>query len=206
MFETFAKSFTPSSRESAASRNTPDDAVPILQNLFETYGGTTFEGGLYRVHDVASSREASEAAAFAFPALKAPLLCFGFDWLGRQFALDFRRGSAEKPGVVLLEPGTGEALEVPVAFSDFHDYALFRYRDSCLFPEALEDWCAGGGPAPEFNQCIGYKTPLFLGGSDDESNLELTDIDVYWSIMGQLIVATRDLPDGASISSLGIGN
>jgi hypothetical protein len=203
MYETFAKSFTPSSRK-PRDPGEIDDAPSILKGLFETYGGTTFEGGLYRVHDVASSRDASEAAAFAFPALKAPLLCFGFDWLGRQFALDFERGSAENPEVVLLEPGTGEALEVPVAFSDFHDYALFRYRDSCLLPEFFEDWRAEGGPAPEFNQCIGYKTPLFLGGSDDESNLELTDIDVYWAITGQLIVATRDLPDGTSVSSLGI--
>ncbi|MFF1254966.1 T6SS immunity protein Tdi1 domain-containing protein [Pseudarthrobacter sp. NPDC058329] len=206
MFETFANSFTPSSMECAPSRHTTEDAVPILQDLFEEYGGTTFDGGLYRVHSAASSREASEAAAYAFPALKTAWVCFGFDWLGRQFALDFHRGSPENPEVVLLEPGTGEALEVPVAFSDFHDYGLSRYRDSCLLPDFFRNWRASGGQEPKFNQCIGYKTPLFLGGSDDESNLELTDIDVYWSITGQLIVATRDLPDGASISSLGIRN
>jgi hypothetical protein len=206
MFETFANSFTPSSRESTDSKHTTEGAAPILHELFEQYGGTTFDGGLYRVHSAASSREASEAAAYAFPAFKAAWVCFGFDWLGRQFALDFHRGSPDNPQVALLEPGTGEALEVPVAFSDFHDYGLSRYRDSCLLPEFFRDWRASGGQEPKFYECIGYKTPLFLGGNDDESNLELTDIDVYWSITGQLIVATRDLPDGASISSLGIRN
>ncbi|MGX5715519.1 T6SS immunity protein Tdi1 domain-containing protein [Arthrobacter sp. MAHUQ-56] len=205
MFENFAKSYTPSSRNSSLSAST-EGVSPVLKELFEAYGGATFEDGLYRIHDVVSSREASEAAAYAFPALKAPLLCFAFDWLGRQFALDFQRGTVEDPGVVLLEPGTGEALEVPVTFSDFHDCALFRYRDSCLLPDFFGDWRRAGGQVPEFNQCIGYKTPLFLGGSDDEFNLELTDIGVYWSISGQLIVATRDLPDGTTVTGLGIAN
>lgn len=203
MFETFAKSFTPASRKTGAS--TPfDETQPILHELFEKYGGTSFEGGLYRVHDVASSRKASEVASYAFPALSTPWVCFGFDWLGRQFALDFHRGTPGNPGVVLLEPGTGETLEIPGTYSDFHDYTLFEYRDGCLLPDFYAHWRTEGGSAPRFTECVGYTTPLFLGGRDDVSNLELSDIDVYWSISGQLIVATRDLPDGTSISGLNI--
>ncbi|WP_434798222.1 T6SS immunity protein Tdi1 domain-containing protein [Terrisporobacter vanillatitrophus] len=33
---------------------------------------------------------------------------------------------------------------------------------------------------------MGYKVPLFLGGEDDISNLEEIDMEVYWSVTGQL--------------------
>ena len=35
--------------------------------------------------------------------------------------------------------------------------------------------------------CVGYKIPLFLGGNDEISNLEITDMEIYWGICGQLI-------------------
>lgn len=111
------------------------ETLPILHGLFDEHGGTSFDEGLYRVHDAASSREATQNAAIAYPALKFPWVCFGYDWLGRQFALDYHRGTADKPEVVMLEPGTGEILEVPATFEDFHDYALVEYQDACLAPD-----------------------------------------------------------------------
>lgn len=204
MFERFVSGFTPTAREPQRVEEAASPA--ILSKLFETYGGTSFNDGIYRVHTPSSSRTASKAAAEAYPALRMPLVCFGFDWLGRQFALDLNRGTPEDPEVLLLEPGTGEALEVPVAFSDFHDDALFRYRDSCLFPDWFAGWLASGGAAPAFTECVGYKRPLFLGGEDDMPNLELTDIDVYWSLMGQLLIATRHLPDGSPVPHLKLRN
>lgn len=43
-----------------------------------------------------------------------------------------------------------------------------------------------GGDIPH-DKCVGYKVPLFLNGEDNISNLELSDIEVYWGIMGQMI-------------------
>jgi hypothetical protein len=33
--------------------------------------------------------------------------------------------------------------------------------------------------------------PLFLGGEDNIDNLELTDMEVYWYIIAQLISKTK---------------
>lgn len=119
---------------------------------------------------------------------------------GSVLVLDGVPVDGEDPEVLLLELGTGEALEVPV--SNFHDDALFRYRDSCLLPDWFGEWLATGGASPAFTECIGYKRPLFLRGQDDTSNLEV--IDVYWSVTGQLLAATRHLPDGTPVSHLGL--
>lgn len=77
-----------------------------------------------------------------------------------------------------------------------------EYRDACLLPDFFDAWRSENHHAVPFDKCVGYKTPLFLGGIDQPSSLELIDTDVYWSITGQLIVATRNLPNGTKLLGL----
>jgi len=44
-----------------------------------------------------------------------------------------------------------------------------------------------------------YKRPLFLGGSDTTDNLEISDLEVYWLLMGQLIRQAKGLPAGTPV-------
>jgi hypothetical protein len=53
------------------------------------------------------------------------------------------------------------------------------------------------------SQCAGYKVPLFLGGKDSLENLEVIDLEVYWSLSGQLRDGARVLPPGSSIGQVG---
>ena len=39
----------------------------------------------------------------------------------------------------------------------------------------------------EYGRCAGYVIPLFLGGNDDITNLEDSDMEVYWNIMMQIL-------------------
>ncbi len=52
--------------------------------------------------------------------------------------------------------------------------------------------------------CVGYKKPLFLGGSDTTDNLELAKLEVYWEISAQLLNKTRDLPIGTHVNNIGM--
>lgn len=89
--------------------------------------------------------------------------CFGFDWLGRTFAIDSKRVEFGQPGVVMSEPGTGEALEVPYDVITFHDIGLIELKEAVLAEQFYLQWIASGGGAPRYSECIGYKKPLFLG-------------------------------------------
>lgn len=122
-------------------------ADPIEIWEYPPFGGCTFDGGLYRIHGSESARLASGWVNEAFPEFQGKLVCFGFDWLGRQFALDPLRGSAPDLQVLMLEPGTAEALEVPVSFSRFHDDGLEDYYDACLAPEFFAEWMAARAAA-----------------------------------------------------------
>ena len=55
------------------------------------------------------------------------------------------------------------------------------------------------GPTIANGQCLGYKIPLILGGKIEASNVEIGNIYVYTSLMGQLHQPVRKLPPGTRI-------
>jgi hypothetical protein len=167
------------------TENVPDS----FDGLRRVLGGRSFAGGLYRVHTpAAAARWASEVAA-AFPDFPHGITCFGYDWLGRQFALDGARvDESGQPLVLLFEPGTGEALALPMNLAQFHEIELIQEADAALAEPFYREWrTRSGDDVPlGLDECVGYRVPLFLGGRDDVDNLERTDADVYWSLSGQM--------------------
>lgn len=83
------------------------------ESLATLFARRSFKDGLYRVHDADSGPAAQQLIAEAFPEFAARATPFGFDWLGRQFAIDSLRLIAGEPQVLMIEPGTGEVLEIP---------------------------------------------------------------------------------------------
>jgi hypothetical protein len=200
MLEEFSKRYRLTAREQPSGRR--GDGYPaVIGDLLEAHGGSTFESGLYRIHGFVSAEIANGFVCAYFPEYAPVVNCFSFDWLGRQYSLNAQSGTPNDPGILLFEPGTGLALEVPGTFSGFHRDELTRHGDEDLSVDFFRDWSTGALP---FSACAGYKIPLFLGGADDESNLEVTDIDVYWTLMGQLRAKTKDLPAGASIDEISL--
>ena len=105
----------------------------------------------------------------------------------------------------MLEPGTGEVLEIPVSVADFHATELVEQAEAAAAVSFYRLWLSSGGKEPRYDQCVGYKRPLYLGGIDDLSNLEMCDFDVYWSLAAQLLEAVRELPAGTNVASISIG-
>jgi hypothetical protein len=65
--------------------------------------------------------------------------------------------------ILMFEPGSGEALEIPVGLGDFFNEEIVAYSDAALAEEFFDQWRAAGGPAPTFTESVGYRTPLFSG-------------------------------------------
>lgn len=210
MFERFASTYG-SIREQGRA------ASPWSSPIFEASGGceqfmaanagASFGGGLYRVHDAASGALGRRLIGEAFPTFGDRAAPFGYDWLGRQFALDRDRVSGGEPLVLLIEPGTGEVLEIPANFREFHDQELVDYPDAALALEFFEEWrrASSGIATLERLECAGYRVPLFLGGSDTVDNLEVIGLDIYWTLAGQLRSGTRHMPLGSTIGGMARG-
>jgi hypothetical protein len=188
MFEAFEQKFLVDRYRASASDGTNPNLIGhSVSELIIRFGGCSFERGLYRVIRAADLKEWSARVALAFPQFADRTTCFGYDWLGRVFAVDAQRQERGHPGVVMLEPGTGKVLIIPSNIQTFHDEELIKFGDAALAIDFHDRWLAVGGAEPAFTQCVGYKTPLFLGGADEIENLQVADLDVYWHLMGQLI-------------------
>ncbi|MGJ5031188.1 T6SS immunity protein Tdi1 domain-containing protein [Bradyrhizobium sp. HKCCYLS2038] len=203
MFETFKRYFLrdagPTSSGPLTDSSSGANLRPEAAKLFAEFGGSSFNGGLYRVVRVSSLDTWAGRVGGAFPEFKGRITCFGYDWLGRAFAIDERRLEGGMPGVVMFEPGTGQALKIPANIETFHDDELVNFGESALAVDFCRRWQKLVPTKLEYDQCAGYRKPLFLGGVDDVENLELSDIDVYWHIFGQLILKAKGLLVGTQI-------
>src|SRR5918992_2390528 len=111
------------------------ESAPSVTGFAEFMGefsGCTFNDGLYRVHTAASSRDLTPLVIEQFPKFKGRILPFGYDWIGRQFAVDFGRRENGEPLVLLLEADTGDALGIPQTFMAFHESEIVEYDDALL--------------------------------------------------------------------------
>lgn len=114
------------------------------------------------------------------------MIPFGYDWLGRYFAVDFGRMKDNQPLILLLEPGAGEAMQIPAPVTEFHNETLVELANDALALSFYKEWKEINPDDIQPDQCVGYKVPLFLNGADDIDNLELSDLSVYIEICGQL--------------------
>jgi type VI secretion system (T6SS) immunity protein Tdi1 len=208
VFETFASTFRPLPADQTRHRPWLDARLAAsygYSQMAEEFAGRIFENGLYRFHDAVSGPVAEALVAGAFPDFASRACPFGFDWLGRQFAMDSTRIDGGEALVLMMEPGTGEALEVPLTFAAFHE-ELGALREPALAAGFFAEWSTANPTLVpvKLAECVGYRVPLFLGGSDDIDNLELIDLAVYWTVCGQLRLGTLQMPAGTSIRAVSI--
>lgn len=180
-----------------SNNQAPDDSQDDM-------AGRTFLDGAYRAHRAEDIGKYTALAVATFPDLENRITCFGSDWLGRQFATDEARLVRGERQILLLEPGTGEALEIPVSLDIFYTEELIHQPDAAVAFDFFQNWLSSGGKVPSYGQCVGYKKPLYLGGEDDITNVEITDFEVYWCLSAQLLKQIRGLPEGAVIDSVSI--
>lgn len=174
--------------------------VPGLAELISMAAGCTFGDGIFRVFTEDEARRAQSLVNAMFPEWAVRIRPFAQDWLGRQYALDLR-GNAM---LILLEPGSGGVYELDGAIPELLDRQMVDDPDTFLAQDLFTAWRAVHPERTPAGMCVGFKTPLFLGGDGSVENLEVIDETVYWSIHGQLWAKVRDLPPGAVIDGVDI--
>jgi len=157
--------------------------VADIVEFMDSFGGKTFLNGLYRIHKNEDIAKWNKILKNSFPKFKNEIQVFGYDWLGRNFALDKKRNI-----VLIFEPGTGEILNTQESFVNFHNNEIPQYHDACLASNFFDEWFKSNNNfILPHNKCVGYKVPLFLNGDDNIENLEISDMEVYWEIIMPLM-------------------
>lgn len=169
-----------------------------LRSVLTQHGGSSFECGLYRLHSPHSSCYWNGLVAEYFTSYKNRISCFGFDWLGRQYAIDANKVDT----IYMFDPSTGEVFELGQSFSDFHNNELVNHGDETLSAIEFKKWLSQSGKPLKFNQCIGFKVSLFLGGIDRIENYDLCDLEVHWELSYQLYRKAQGLPEATLINKV----
>ncbi len=177
--------------------NTTVDHIELVANV----GGASFNSGMYRVINGNQISKISKLILSVFPEYKEKIVPFAYDWLGRVFVINI---VSEEPLLLLMEPGAGEVMQIPVNLEDFHNVELVEYKEDALALNFFLEWRDTENIVLTEEKCIGYKVPLFLNGDDEISNLEIINLEVYLDLCGQLRSHTINLPEGKTISEIEI--
>jgi hypothetical protein len=208
MFDRFLSTYRMAGRTDGSTPQPPSSLGQIrgFSEFMDQFAGCTFADGLYRVHTAETSQTLQQLVVEEFPSYRERITCFSYDWLGRQFALDAARREGDEPLVLMLEADTGEAMEIPATFGEFHNTEIIEYADSALATQLFAEWRQRNPDSKPlaYDECAGFQVPLFLGGSDTVDNLAVTNLQVYWSICAQLWRGTLKLPPGATIHEVRI--
>jgi hypothetical protein len=175
-------------------------AVAGYAEFAQKAAGLPLCGGLLRVVTASEGKSATDFLREGFPEYADRAVPFAVDWIGRVVAVD----RARPPGLLLIEPGSADAYEIDESLVDYFDRDVVDESDVFLATDLFEDWKAAGGEAPPAGSCVGFKVPLFLGGTGSAQNLEVSDLEVYWSITAQLRTSTRGLAPGTQVGEIDI--
>lgn len=211
MFDEFIEAFgvdPPTAQTSSFWADPELLGVPGYEQMLDKYAGRSFGGGIYRFHTATTAPAMLAKINEYFPEFRWRLRPLSYDWLGRQFCIDRSRTRGAEPLVLLVEPGSGEALKVPTTFAEFHESELVNYAGDALAVDFYANWRESARVVDliDRDRCVGYRVPLFLGGADEVSNLELTDIEVYWELCGQLLLSVRPHENGVDVAGVDIGD
>ena len=148
------------------------------------FGGMCFGKGLFNVIERGDIGYWEDNVTRAFPEYRNKFRLFGYDWMGRCFAVDISNEDEEK--ILIFDPGTLEVSDVPLSFMDFVNKAIPMNTNECLMSDNFIQWYnTEQGTELEYMQCVGYQRPLFLGGEEEPENLQLDDLDEYWQTIGE---------------------
>lgn len=155
-------------------------------NLYEDFclrfSKRSFGEGLFNTFPSDKRSYWNDVVGSCFPKYKGKISVIGYDWLGRIFAT-----LSDQDSVRLFEVGTGEVLNIGCSVESLLDEEIPMYPNDALALKFFNEWKKTNNISIPYGSCVSYKIPLFLNGKDVVSNLELSDMDVYWSVVGPLI-------------------
>lgn len=185
------------------NRSVPYDIYGSEYRTFViAFGGMQFGKGLFNVFDKGDLRYWEKNIIQMFPDYKGKFELFGYDWMGRCFAVTSLGEDEEK--ILVFDPSTLEVNDISLTFMEFINKAIPASVNEFFSADAFINWYNANEMELGYLQCMGNKIPLFLGGADELENMELSDMDVYWSILGQTAAKIRGVEEGTVIGEFSL--
>ena len=148
-----------------------------IEEFLKNTSGKSFLNGLYTIFKKEDIEKWNGIIGEYFPDYKGSFSVFAYDWMGRIFVIENNSNM-----VKMFDPEERTCYATDMDIVKFHE-EIVNDTDSMLslnyFNQRLEK---NNNKIIKYGECVGFKTPLFLGGKDELDNLEEIDMDVYWTI------------------------
>ena len=164
----------------------------FYHNFLGDLGGWQFAQKIFSTFTLENTQEWTQLIKDAFPGFDVEFSLFAYDWKGSCYGVRH-----DDDTVLLFELCDGNVYEIPVPMLEFLDDMLPKQAEDILRIPDYRAWLRkhhDGEPGPY--QCISHRVPLFLGGEDTVDNMELSDLNVVWSLYPQLWQAADGAEDG----------
>lgn len=158
-----------------------DKTQDVLTNFFVMFGGQSFRKGLFRVLPPEYIDFWADKITTAFPKFADKFCPFAYDWQGRFYCIRISE-EEEEPAIYMFNIGHKEALLIPVDLLEFLDVEIPEYSKATFEIDGFNEWIEYNPPI-EYDECVGYITPVFLGGEDNISNLQIVNMADYWDML-----------------------
>lgn len=165
-----------------------DKSKDTLINLRNMFAGEIINKGFFRVLENVEIDKWKEKISKAYPRYSDKIEPFACDWLGRFYCIDI---TSEEETVIFFNIGKNEANEIPMKLQEFLEEEIPSCFDEILDKEKFDIWLDNGDSIINKDDCIGYITPIFMGGEHEFANLDLVKIEEYWDITTKHI---KELP------------
>jgi hypothetical protein len=161
-------------------------AFASLSELLARFGDALISNGAYGLLTAETAQKLTPVCLEFFPTFRGAVIVFARDWLSNLYGADFSRIQANKPIVVVFDINSGEAFNTHLDIHQFHETVALDDPQMCFDVDLYQEWCQEQAPLTLITRCVGYTIPLALGGADDLTNMAETDLEVYWSLTGQI--------------------
>lgn len=204
MYERFLSKYKiDGSTDSPDSTPSAQCSITGWDELFLFGNGASFNQGVYRIIWSDELSIWKKLISSVFPNFADRIIPFGYDWLGRFFALDKDRMNQGQPLILLFSPFSNEVLELPANVVEFHNNILVNQSEPAVEKSLFESFLNENKiERIEHDFCADLTVPLYLGGKFHVGNMEVMNLQQYWQITADILRQIDKLPAGTSIRNV----
>jgi hypothetical protein len=164
-----------------------------LYNIISQYGGCILNNGLLKIHtfEYVDKWTALLSEYFREEINPFDMICFASNWQGCMYCIDKKDST-----ITYFDPATCEFFSADSSLQFFFDEILVSGEYDIIFEDYFyEAFEYLNLKNLEYENSLGHKIYLHLGGEDDVSNLEIVDTDVLWDLQIQVAASISEIDE-----------
>ncbi|MDR2924360.1 MAG: hypothetical protein LBU76_00100 [Azoarcus sp.] len=165
----------------------------FLYNVIVNYGGNIYNNGLLKIHTFDYVKKWTSLLAEYFKEEVKPfnMCCFASNWQGNMCCID-----KNNKRISYFDPATCEIFSADISIEQFFNKTLTDGEYDIIFEEYFnEAYKYMKIKTLNYENSVGHKQYLHLGGEDDVSNFEITNTEVLWELQMQVCEKINKIGD-----------